>query len=41
MNPIDSQFKKTLIDNDITFIDIYNRLRLLAISRYEWKNLPK
>ena len=41
MNPVDSQFKKTLADNDITFIDIYNRLRLLAISRYEWKNLPK
>ena len=38
--PKDSAFRESLYMNDRTYIQYYNRLTELAMSMFEWKNLP-
>lgn len=40
MQPLYSQFDDTANLNNLTFLDYYKRLRLLALSMFEWENLP-
>lgn len=40
MKPLYSQFDDTANLNNLTFLDYYKRLRLLALSMFEWENLP-
>lgn len=37
----DSQFCESLLLNNRTYLQYYNRLTELAVSMFEWKNLPK
>lgn len=41
LNPINKSFDTTAALNNATYLDYYKRLRLLALSMFEWKNLPK
>lgn len=36
----DRKFNKTALENNATYIDFYERMLLLAITRIEWLNLP-
>lgn len=36
-----SQFGETAFKNDAVFLDYYKRLRLLAMTVFEWENLPE
>lgn len=38
--PMDSQFCESLYMNNRTYLQYYNRLTELALSMFEWKNLP-
>lgn len=40
LEPIPSQFDETAMLNEATYGDYYKRLRLLALSIFEWENLP-
>lgn len=40
MKPLYTQFDDTANLNNLTYLDYYKRLRLLALSMFEWKNLP-
>ena len=35
-----NQFDETAYINNLTYLDYYKRLRLLALSAFEWENLP-
>lgn len=39
-NPADSLFNESLVDNKLSWMQYYNRLTELAISMFEWQNLP-
>lgn len=41
LEPIPTQFEETAALNMAVFADYYKRLRLLALSVYEWENLPE
>lgn len=40
LEPIPTQFDETAMLNEATYGDYYKRLRLLALSIFEWENLP-
>lgn len=40
LEPIPSQFDDTALLNEAVYGDYYKRLRLLALSIFEWENLP-
>ena len=40
MPPVKQQFDETAALNNATYLDYYKRLRLLALSMFEWENLP-
>ena len=40
LEPIPSQFDETAMLNEATYGDYYKRLRLLALSIFEWENIP-
>ena len=40
LEPIPTQFDETAMLNEATYGDYYKRLRLLALSVFEWENLP-
>lgn len=41
LNPESKNFADTAAVNTLTFLDYYKRLRLLALSMFEWFNLPE
>ena len=41
LEPIPTQFEETAALNMAVYSDYYKRLRLLALSVYEWENLPE
>ena len=40
LNPANKSFDTTAALNNATYLDYYKRLRLLALSMFEWENLP-
>lgn len=40
LNPLRKQFDDTAALNNLTFLDYYKRMRLLALSMFKWENLP-
>nr|UWD73954.1 MAG: Connector [Bacteriophage sp.] len=40
LNPVNKGFDTTAALNNATYLDYYKRLRLLALSMFEWENLP-
>ena len=41
LNPANKTFDTTAALNNATYLDYYKRLRLLALSMFEWENLPE
>lgn len=40
LQPVPCQFDETAFNNQVVFLDYYKRLRLLAMSMFEWEGLP-
>lgn len=40
LQPVPCQFDETAFNNQVVFLDYYKRLRLLALSMFEWEGLP-
>ena len=41
LSPVNKGFDTTAALNNATYLDYYKRLRLLALSMFEWENLPE
>lgn len=41
INTKNYMFKDSLLINNETYIDFLNRLKIIALSMFEWVNLPK